>query len=489
MQTAEKFSIAFFSLLFIFTLVVCLPRIYLGNLPWWFDPGRDMILSLNNLKKFTLIGPPTGIPGVFYGVWWIWALSLSQLISLDPRLAAFLVAFLPYVILAPLFYKKLFNGKIAVILWTLFISTFYGYTTALWNVHPAPLVFLVLTFFLINTDLSWPQMGFLGFLAGHAINFNVSFGSAVFFGTLAYLAVLLLKNTKISLGKKILLLAIFCAGCTVSFAPFLIFETRHGFNQIKVIQNTLYQAVIGGKAVVSVRGLTKSQILYHFLFGPEKLFYIPRILGWLAITGSFIYILVFKKLTAKDKKLLLVIGLVLASMVGLYFGWKNPVWEYHFIGYETLILLLCGWLAFKFKPFFYFLIPITLWAMFNRSQVLYKEFTGPLYSVGDLKTKQHIVDTVYQDAGDGQFSFFAYNPALYTWDYDYLFLASQKKFHAKANKEIKGAKTIYLIIPETSDALFQDFINYRTPRDKYTTVKEWKIPDKTTILKRVKIGK
>jgi len=477
----------FFITLFLFTLIVCLPRIVIGNIPWWFDPGRDMLLSLGNLKKFTLIGPPTGIPGVFYGVWWIWALSLSQLISLDPRVAAFLVAFLPYAILMPWFCKKLFNIKIAIILWTLFICTFYGYATALWNVHPAPLVFLIVVYFLVK---KFPKNVLLiGFLVGQAINFNVSFGSAIFFGAIAYLVILLLKNSKISLGKKILLLTIFCAGTLVSFAPFLVFEARHGFNQIKVIQNTLYQAVIGGKAVVSVKGLIKSQILFHFLFGPEKLFYLPKIISWLAILGSFVYIFIFQRLTTNDKRLLILLATTLGSMLLLYFGWRNPVWEYHFIGYETLLLLFCGFLAVKFEPFYYFLIIITLWAMFNRSLVLYREFTGPAFSVQDLKTKQHIVDLIYKDAQNNQFSFFAYNPAIYTWDYDYLFLASQKKYQAKAYKEIVGFETIYLIIPETSTEIFQDFINYRTPADKYITIKEWKIPDKTTILKRKKIGK
>lgn len=454
----------------------------MGNIPWWFDPARDMLLSLGNLKKFTLIGPPTGIPGVFYGAWWIWALSLSQLISLDPRVAAFLVAFVPYVILAPLAYKKLFNAKIAIILWTLFIATFYSYATALWNVHPAPLVFLIVVYFLVK---KFPKNILLtGFLVGQAINFNVSFGSAIFFGTIAYLAILLLKNSKISLGKKILLLAIFCTGTVFSFAPFLVFEARHGFNQIKVIQNTLYQAVIGGKAVVSVIGLTKAQILYHFLFGPEKLFYIPKIFGWLAILSSFLYILFSQRLTTNDKRLLILLATTLSSMLLLYFGWRNPVWEYHFIGYETLILVFCGFLAIKFKPFYYFLVCITLWAMLNRSQELYRGFTGPAFSVADLKTEQHIVQIIYKDTQDKEFSYFAYNPAIYTWDYDYLFISLQKNYPAKANKEITGFQTIYLIIPETSADIFQDFINYRTPADKYTTIKKWQIPNKTTILKR-----
>lgn len=482
---SKKLVIIFFSLLFVFSLVNTLLRIILGNLPWWFDPGRDMLLSLGNLQKPTLIGPSTGIPGVFYGVWWIWALSGSQLVSLDPRMASFLVAFLPYVILMPLFFKKLFNLKIAVLLWVLFSCTFYSYASALWNVHPAPLVFLLITYLLVK---KFPKLLFLtGFLVGQAINFNVSFGCTVCLGSLIFLIIQLAKLRKISLGKKILLFAKFSFGVLLAFAPFIFFETRHGFNQIKVIQNTLYQSIIMGKPVVEVVGLTKAQILYHFLYAPQKLFYLPRIFGWLAILVSFSFIIKKNKLLKDDKKLLLLLGCVLGSMMLLYFGWRNPVWEYHFIGLETILLIFTGFLAFRFKPFYYFLIAVTLWAVVRQSQVLYREFRGNPLSVPSLVTKQYIVKNIYQDAGDQDFSYFAYNPAIYTHDYDYLFKASGKKYPAQAGKEVAEFPVVYLIIPQVSQEVFQDFVSYRTPAVQYRTTKEIIIPDGTIILRREKI--
>ena len=70
------YSLAF-SLFFLFPLFLSLKNIIQGNIPFWFDNARDFLLALGNLEKPTLIGPPTGIPGVFYGPYWIWLLSIS----------------------------------------------------------------------------------------------------------------------------------------------------------------------------------------------------------------------------------------------------------------------------------------------------------------------------------------------------------------------------------------------------------------------------
>lgn len=54
-----------------------------GYFAFTFDQGRDF-LQLYDLvyrHKLSLIGPPTGIDGVFHGVWWYWFLAplfLSQ---------------------------------------------------------------------------------------------------------------------------------------------------------------------------------------------------------------------------------------------------------------------------------------------------------------------------------------------------------------------------------------------------------------------------
>lgn len=42
-----------------------LQKVFLGDFAFWYDPARDMLSALSNLQKPTLIGPTSGIPGVF----------------------------------------------------------------------------------------------------------------------------------------------------------------------------------------------------------------------------------------------------------------------------------------------------------------------------------------------------------------------------------------------------------------------------------------
>src|SRR6187551_3411896 len=86
----------------LFIACVQLHNVFSASIPFWYDPARDMLMGWDNLHKFTLIGPTTGIPGLFYGPYWIWMLSLGELFSKDPRIVILIVATLPYLILFPL---------------------------------------------------------------------------------------------------------------------------------------------------------------------------------------------------------------------------------------------------------------------------------------------------------------------------------------------------------------------------------------------------
>jgi len=57
-----------------------------GNISFWYDPARDMLSAWDNLHKLTLIGSTSGIPGIFYGPYWIWLLSIPIFFSKDPVL-------------------------------------------------------------------------------------------------------------------------------------------------------------------------------------------------------------------------------------------------------------------------------------------------------------------------------------------------------------------------------------------------------------------
>jgi hypothetical protein len=202
-----------YSFAFLLPLLFALKTLYFGEFHFWYDNARDLLLAQQNLIKPTLIGPPSGIPGLFYGPYWIWLLSSGLLFSVDVRIVSFVVGVIPYLVIFPLIFfsfKRIFTTDVLVILWSFFILGFLSYATNLWNPHLAPLIFLTITLLITYTkpgEWGYRQILLLlsiGFLSGILINFHISFGVGVVVGTLLFFLFEIGITHNISGIKKIL---------------------------------------------------------------------------------------------------------------------------------------------------------------------------------------------------------------------------------------------------------------------------------------------
>ncbi|MBL7159626.1 hypothetical protein ISS85_04065 [Candidatus Microgenomates bacterium] len=499
------YSLAF-SLFFLFPLFLSLKNIIQGNIPFWFDNARDFLLALGNLEKPTLIGPPTGIPGVFYGPYWIWLLSISLIFSKDPRFATILVSIIPYFTLFPyLLWKlsKLLKNNSYLLIWPLFIFNYESYVTFLWNPHPAPLIFLMLIYLTITVFSQKKnkalKMMLVGLTAGFLTNFHMSFGIGttgtifLYFIINAFISLKGVVNVKRAFLKACFDLGALMLGVFVAFLPFFIFEIRHGFNQIKAIGHTIIMSTLYNSAVVGQIGLKKPEIIYQFFKPLNQVFKMPKHFSYFIVLTIIVFVYYqLKKQNISfikiEKKLLCLLFLFTFGIFCLFLSSKNPVWTYHFIGFEMIVLILIALIASKFK---YLKFGLLCWSIIlvlsNFVKIIESPITNPL-TLSSLSTKKHITEKIYQDANQDSFAVFTYSSAIYTYDYDYLFTwLGEDKYSCQPEKEQSEAKFIYLIIPQTKKAILQDFINYKTPNKNYETVKEWKIPDGTIIVKRKQI--
>lgn len=461
------------ALIFLFSIIAPLRSVILGGFPFWFDPARDLLLALDNLKKITLIGPPTGIPGLFYGPYWIWLLGLPLIISRDPRLAVLIALTVPYLIIFPLLlwqFKKIFGVATLFSLWLLFIFAFDKYSTFIWNPHLAPLLFLALVVLLYKGRFGF----FTGFIAGLILNFHFSFGLASIFA--AFLFTLSTKSI-----KKILF---FCFGVGLTLLPFIVFEVRHGFNQTGAFYHAVSNSMFYNSAVVGQVGLSKIEILATFQQTLSNLLQIPKL--FLPIfeipTAVWLIVKIFRKqilLTVEGKRLFWFLTLTLLIVLYLFFSSKNPIWDYHFIGVETIFLLFLGLLCTKSQ----FLSRLFVgWVAVLLVMKIFDFIKTPIpdyLKVQSFQSKKIIVENIYRDANGTKFIAYSYNPALYTYDYDYLF-----SWLGQKHDEINDAETVYLIIPESPPLVIEDFIHYRTPDKNYITASQIQTPDKTLVIKR-----
>ncbi len=480
-------------------------KIWLGEFAFWYDPARDLLSAVDNLSKPTLIGPTSGIPGVFYGPYWIWLLSLGTFFSLDPRVVTLIAITVPYIILFPFIlwrFSSTLSPLVLSLLWLLFLLGFNNYFTDLWNPHLAPLLIIATIFLIFSLNHSVSIRNLLttvvaGFTMGLVMNFHLSFGIGMFFGIIMYLIgeniyfFIKTKKKKSFILPTILLLSPFFLGIVFSFAPFLLFEIRHQFLQTTTLLNALFH--YGG--VVSLQGLSHTEILLKFLESMAKLVQIPILLaGIFLLVGLVHYLISYKKrkdqIKGNEIKLLSIVSSITLGVLFIYLTAKNPIWDYHFIGVEVLFLLLIGIIINKssllkkiLTVWVVILVMISMYAFFSK---VGKEHT---VIAGTLIAKQKVVEQVLKEAGGTDYTVFAYNPAIYTYDYSYLFKwMDGKDVSYRPELVPTGKDVVFIIFPEKiAKSRKDDFINFRTPSQQYMTSDQWVMLDGTEILKRKKI--
>ncbi|CAN5171775.1 hypothetical protein BH11PAT1_BH11PAT1_1260 [soil metagenome] len=483
------YSVSFFILLAIPAIFAFL-KVLSGNIPFWYDPARDLLLAWDNLGKISLIGPTTGIPGIFYGPFWIWFLSFGLLFSKDPRIPVLVVLTIPYFIFLPvlLFYKvKLFDRLSISIVWLLYAFSFAPrYGEAPWNPHLASFFMLILLFILL--EINFEKKGrknillviSAGIISGLVLNTHISFGlgsmiaTILFFILFGYRSVKPTKNI-INYLKSQLLTIYFLSGVLLTFTPFLIFESRHGFNQLKTIFATLSSSV----PVVTVKGLSKEQIIFQFYHQLSELFHSSIIFTLLIIIGIGIIIWQWYKkqlvLDLLEKKLLVYSILLTICILTIYLSSKNPVWSYHFIGVEVIGIFFILFLLKKSLPFRYILACITIYVICTQIPGLFnKEQQG-----NTLNKEITITKLIIADAKESDYSVFAYSPSIYTYEYSYLFRwLAKKDIPYDPGSQNKDKNNVFLILPSSMKAKEKDFIEYYTPQALYQSAQSWQIGDR-----------
>ncbi len=486
-------------------IVDIINTVIVGNFPFWYDPARDLISGLKNLSDITLIGQPSGIPGLFYGPYWIWLLSIGLFLSKDPRIVVFIAAVLPCIVLIPyvLFKLKQYLGKYAVLsVWLLFMyHSIQTYATNLWNPHVSiPLFFLLAYAVSIFADTKSAKGSFLiGVLVGLILNVHISLGLGVFVGTTIFLLVISFINNlaslKTLLSKTSITILSFFSGIGLLFLPFIIFELRHDFLQTKAILN-MFDAAIHDIAVVGVVGFDKEFILNRFINIPSDLFFIPEIYGVMLVVLVFIFRLFYVYFNRKHKidqfqytvanNLIFFLICILGSLITIYMNSRNPVWEYHFIGIEVIVMLLISALVSRIRiieSIFIFTVCLLILNNYGEYVRIAKDWTKPNYAVSSLVTKEQIVDKIILDAQEKDYEVFIYNPSIYVFDYDYLFeWKAKKQVYFKPTDVTSSLR--YVVIPEVEEAIEKDFIEYITPEKEFITTDRLILGDKTRVLKR-----
>lgn len=426
-----------------------------GDFPFLYDNGRDL-LEVKKIfvdHKLTLIGPFSGLQGVFQSPLWFYLLGIPFLLGGGSPLAMMIfmvVLGLLAIVMAYFVGKEIFGrstGLILALLFTISPSVVFLSRIA-W--HPYLVVYLMLPlYFCIFRAIKGNKNYWFaaGFIAGVIAQFEIAFG-------LFLLPVIILTFLLFQEKTKLKFLFGGIALFFFNFLPQVLFDLRHNFLMTRSVLGFLSGQERGLGVVVPF---------------PDRFFHRLNELKWNTINSVsqndlfvhlfFLIVIIYIVflLVRREKEELKTAGaLILTPLVFFvsFLVYPYIAWSHYWIGLQTAYLILVAFILGKIaglklgKIFVTFLL--TVWFLTTiASPNLYvkKDEGGPT----TYKNEVRVIDYLYQDAKGKKFAVFVYTPPIYNYAYQYLFWWRSQKYgylptvtHKPEEKDKDGL--FYLII-------------------------------------------
>jgi len=461
-----------YSILFSIILIGTVSRLHgviNGTFGFTHDQGRDLLAANSILKgDLTLIGPTTGLAGLFHGPLWYYLLAfLSVLGRGDPKivLAGIILLFLVFEVIFFWAIKKYYGFLPAFLLITIIsLSPFYsGLNGQLWSpnmVLVSSIIMAIAVVGIINGKKWYPLLGL-------ALGFNIQFEAAggVFLLIATILTLLLINPFKTKIMDYLAMLSTFF----ITLMPQLLFELKYGFLMTKHAIGYMgtsrgdFIAEHGIKSIEYKTGL----IIDNF----SKIFFSNLNFSLILFLASFVLFskLLFLKKGLDEKNLKLLTHcfstiVIFWVILNFYF---DVVWT-HFIDGLTIFLILAFVVllhnlskhfqktTYLFSSFLIFTMLLPQLMNINPNQNI----------VGDIsyyKNHLEIIDQVYKDAGPDDFNVVIYEPTTFSYQYDYLFMWYGNRRYGKI--PVSNEKPIriayYLIEPDNISGRREKWIKER----------------------------
>jgi 4-amino-4-deoxy-L-arabinose transferase-like glycosyltransferase len=399
---------------------------------FYFDQGRDakVIWDLWHYHRFFLIGPTTGIEGIFLGPLYYYVIAPFYLVGHgNPVAAAVGLAVICvagiYVIYA--IGRKYFTPSTGLLAATLITFSLGLVQSQRWLSNPTPLFLssslavLALLKIVHGSKSGW-VWSLCGLMLGVSLQFEAA--SAIFFLP-ATLVVLLLFRKSVYWSFTHLVHSAFAF--LITLLPQLIFDLRHDHILVMAFRQFL---LVEKSFVPSGSNFLPTRLNFYYLSFISNLTLdrIPAIL--ISCLLLLFTVTVWRHLPKKPLTVLLIWMFTPMLLLLLYRGNYGYVWGYYFTGvYLVFMLLVAAILTYTYSstyiPFRKGLVGllvayIVVWNGFHLYNYLRANPDGPTAIM--LGSSLTAVDWVYQDAGSRAFNVDVYVPPVISHAYDYLFL-------------------------------------------------------------------
>lgn len=411
-----------FGLILTIGLVTRIVPLKNNNFFFTMDQGNDAVHVREILvrHKILLVGPETGIKGVYHGAGWYYFIAIGYwLFRGHPFGAIFMLIILNLGLTALLMLEigrrvspklGLFIGASLQIFWWFYIASLYGF-------NPFPTV--ALSFFTI--------LGLIEFLnykrkreyllaaipVGLAYHCEIAFAIplTIFFVVVGIWALL----------HKFIFLRLFVVAMfilSVFWIPRVFFEARTSFSQTRALRNEIGNP----EGIFSRTNFIYMAERYEDMIGKTTLPLSPRLgfFFYVAILGIFILRKQSNKNPWRKRFVELMLALIVISWVtfGSNLGWQS--WHTTAIPPLVFISLLLGVSTFS-RKFSYPLLALILITQMSIFVERYKQNFYPSENASILKNELGAIDWVYKNSEGKGFYVYSYLPSVLDYPYQYLF--------------------------------------------------------------------
>lgn len=424
------------SLMFLFFIIIIgsyfrFIGVFTNSFAFTYDVGRDILAVEQMLKthKPLLIGPTTGLEGVFYGPTWYYILAVPFVIfGGNPQGLAFFIALTGICsIVFAYMLGKMIKDEYIGLLFAAFIAvspSMIGIASQIWSPNLVPLflfpsLFLTTSFFQ-KRFLSKKQAILLGIFIGLLMEMGFIFG-ILYIG--AFFIAIAIYMVRQKMMKKELLLVV--PGILVVFIPRFLFELRHQFLMTHSFMRFFTGKTPVEKSLSLADALTNRGTIFFNTFSDALVGNYRLIAGVLLFTFVLLLLRYFRKLQGIQKDLALFSLSIIATYFIVLIFFPHDIFAHYLVGIPIFILLLVSiavsmtkkitkWLPIAFTVFI-LLLDINPPTLFSGIFSLW-EGNAAVY-----RNQLAVVNYVYKKAKSQEFNYIAYTPAVYDYNYRYLF--------------------------------------------------------------------
>lgn len=439
------------------------------TLGFYFDQGRDAmeIWELWHSGDIFLIGPTTGIAGIFRGPYYFYLIAPIYLLSGgDPVWPANFLAATTVLAIATLYYLgyKVMDRTTGLFAAIIASFSFYIILSSRWLSNPTPMLLLSMLFvwslFLISEGKrkAWVAVALLSGLS--LFHFGSS-GEFFYFPAILLFAVWSVLRRDRQLGGfpklKIILFSLLAFGFTV--APLVLFDFKNDHLLSKNIYNFIFEKESFKTDFMTV--FTERLDFYKVVF-LDRIFPTSSRLSTFLLAFIGVSLLYYIPEILKNTKAKIVMLLLLSPIIGLLFfqGNEGNIYDYYMTGYFFIFILFFAYILrniWKTIPgkaivivFFYAFLSANLPIV---SSKIRDNADGPTTIL--FRNQKQAIEYIYTDAAGESFNVDVYVPPVIPHAYDYLmtWYESMPGYSGNVEEQVPLLYTLYELDPPHPERL------------------------------------